>query len=112
MKKSTIEMMNAYLNGQTVDLDTLREEVSTEWERLTAKSNEKNAMYDAAKVVVMGVLRNASGPMTAKEIYEKCSADLPDEFTQAKMQYAFRSVWMDEVVAEAQEKGAKVYSAK
>lgn len=54
MKKSTLEMMKNYLNGDdTVDLSALRDEVNAEWERTTAKSRANTELYNAAHDALM-----------------------------------------------------------
>ena len=106
MKKSTVEMMNAYLNGQTVDLDTLRADVAAEYERLTAVSKAKSDAYAAARPVVLAALTE---PMTVKEVFEKVQNDLPEGFTAARVQYGLLNYWADEVVKTAVEKGANTY---
>lgn len=109
MKKNTVEMMYAFLNGQTVDVDALKADVTAEYERLTAKSNEKAQTYAVAHDVVMRALTHE---MTVKEIYETCADDLPDDFTSNKIQYAFRNYWADEVEVHDNGKNPKTYSRK
>ena len=111
MKKNTVEMMLAYLNGETVDTDSLKTEVAAEFDRLTAKSREKADAYAVAHDVVMAAMSDA--PMTAREIYDACADDLPDDFTSNKVQYALRNYWADEVDAhEPDGRGPKTYSRK
>lgn len=95
MKKSTLEMMKNYLNGDdTVDLSTLRNEVNTEWERITEKSRANAALYDSARDVVMAA-NGWDEPMYAKDIWEIVKDAMPTGFSLSKMQYAFREKWAD-----------------
>ena len=73
MKKSTLEAIRNYLNGDsTVDLSVLTEEVNAEWARLTAKAVEKKAERNDIAAMVLDVLANAAEPMTAQEIFDTC----------------------------------------
>lgn len=94
MKKNTVEMMYAYLNGQTVDMDALRADVNAEYEKLTAVSAAKTEMYNAAREVVLAALTE---PLTAKEVYERVAADLPEGMTAHKVQYGLLHYWTDDV---------------
>lgn len=109
MKKNTVEMMHAYLNGQTVDLDALRADVAAEYERLTAVSKAKADMYEAAKPVVLAAL---TYPLTVKELYENVAADLPEGMTAAKVQYALLHYWADEVTKADNGKNPNTYVRK
>ena len=112
MKKSTLEMMKNYLNGDdTVDLSTLRDEVNAEWERTTEKSRANADLYATAHDALM----SADGwdkPMTVADLTEKFASVLPDGFTKSKMQYAFRALWSDEVEKHENGKSAYTYSRK
>ena len=112
MKKSTLEMIHALLNDQTVDMDTLREEVNAEWERTVAKSKEKADAYAAAKPVIMAALKASKEPLTVKELYERCVTELPEDFGAPKIQYALRAYWADEVEKHENGKNPNAYSAK
>jgi len=110
MKKSTLEALRNYLNGDdTVDLSTLRDEVNAEYERLTAKSRANAELYDTAHDVVMAST-TWNTPMTVKELWEVVAADMPDGFTASKMQYAFLHYWTNEVQRHENGKDAYKYS--
>ena len=95
MKKSTRESLRNYLNGDTtIDLSSLRDEINTEWDRLTAKARANKDTYDAAHEVFLTVLTDT--PQTAKELYETTD-EWPEGFTQGKLNYALRATWADEV---------------
>ena len=81
MKKNTIETMIAYLDGaDDIDTAALRDELQGELDHLTAK-----------------------------EIYEACAADLPDDFTQNKVQYLRLHQLADKVKKDDSGKGANTY---
>lgn len=112
MKKNVFEMVVALVNGREVaDMATLREEINAEYAKMQGKAQEKASIYDAAKPVVLDALRNATAPMTVKEIFEACEADLPDEFSTNKINYALRNYWTDEVVKDTSGK-VNTYTAK
>lgn len=56
------------------------------------------ALYDNARDAVLNVLRGTYTPVTATEIFESCSADLPEGFTRAKITYGLTHYWQDMVV--------------
>ena len=112
MKKNVFEMVVALVNGREVaDMNTLREEINAEWNKMVGKAQEKASVYDAAKPVVLNALRNATSPMTVKEIYEACESDLPADFSTNKINYALREYWADEVVKDSSGK-VNTYTAK
>ena len=110
MKKNVFEMVVAMVNGREVaDMDTLRNEVNAEWERMENKRNANRNAYEAAKVVAFGILSDE--PMTAKAIFE-ASDEWPDGFTANKVGYALRNYWNDEVVKHDNGKSAYTYTVK
>lgn len=95
MKKSTLEAIRNYLNGdETVDLATLTEEVNAEWNRLNAKREANQDMYAKAREIAIDVMDET--PRTVKELFEM-TTEWPQGFTQAKLQYALLRYWSDEV---------------
>ena len=95
MKKSTLEAIRNYLNGDdTVDLSILCEEVNAEWNRLNAKREANQDMYAKARDVAFDVLDET--PRTVKELFEM-STEWPPGFTQAKLQYALLRYWDGEI---------------
>ena len=110
MKKSTLESIRNYLNGDsTVDLSVVREEVNAEWARLNDKANANRAAYEDAKEIAFGILSNK--PMTAKEIFE-ASNEWPEGFTVNKVGYALRNYWAENVVKHDNGKSAFTYTVK
>ena len=111
MKKNVFEMVVAMVNGQPVaDMETLRNEINAEYERMNAKRKANKDAYDAAKDVVFGIL--CDKPMTVKEIYSAGEGLWPDGFTSAKVQYAILHYWNDEVVKHDNGKSAYTYTVK
>lgn len=110
MKKSTLINLVAYLNGETVDLDTLRTEVMEEYERTTAKARANADRYAMAKDIILAEV--TTEPKTVKEIYTACQNVLPEGFTQNKVQYALLNYWNDEVDSIENGKNPKTYVKK
>ena len=110
MKKSTLEAIRNYLNGdETVDLTVVRDEVNAEWDRLNAKREANRNAYDEAKDIAFGIMSDT--PMTVKEIFA-ASDEWPQGFTHNKVQYALLHYWNDEVVKHDNGKNAFTYSVK
>lgn len=111
MKKSTLESIRNYLNGDdTIDLSVLKKEVNDEWERTTAKSRANTELYASAMPVVEKVLDAA--PRTSKEIFALCENELPDGFTANKVQYLILHQLADKVVKHENGKNANTYTRK
>lgn len=96
MKKSTLESIRNYLNGDTtVDLSVLTEEVNAEWERLTAKSEEKKSERSEIAEMVLATLADAAEPMTAQEIFDAC--ETPQDYTVRKLTWLLTHDLADKV---------------
>ena len=109
MKKNVFEMVVAMVNGREVaDMDTLRNEVNAEYERMNAKRQANQDAYTAAHDVLMGALTDKE--QTAKELFER--NEWPDNFTQGKLNYALRAMWADEVRKIDNGKSANTYTRK
>lgn len=109
MKKNVFEMVVAMVNGREVaDMDTLRNEINAEYERMTAKRQANQDVYAAAHDVLMGALTDKE--QTSKELFE--SNEWPDGFTQGKLNYALRAMWADEVRKIDNGKSANTYTRK
>ena len=110
MKKSTLENLCNYLNGDTsVDVAALREEVNAEYDRLTEKARANKGAYAAAKEVAVTVLSDT--PQTAKEVFA-ATTDWPDGFTANKVQYGLNNYWGDVAVRHENGKNPYTYTAK
>ena len=109
MKKNVFEMVVAMVNGREVaDMDTLRDEINAEYERMTAKRQANQDVYAAAHDVLMNALTDKE--QTSKELFER--NEWPDGFTQGKLNYALRAMWADEVRKVDNGKSANTYTRK
>ena len=105
MKKTTIVAIRNYLNGENVDLETLRNEVEEEYQRVVAPSVEKANARDALKPQILAAM--SEEPMTAKEIYEK--AGLPEDVALGTVVYILTRDLAGEVKKHSG-KGSNKYS--
>ena len=109
MKKNVFEMVVAMVNGQPVaDMDTLRNEINAEWNKMTEKKQANRDLYDAAHDILMNALTDKE--QTAKELFE--SNEWPDGFKQGKLNYALRAMWADEINKIDNGKNANTYTRK
>ena len=109
MKKNVFEMVVAMVNGREVaDMDTLRNEVNAEYERMNAKRQANQDVYAAAHDVLMAALTDKE--QTSKELFE--GNEWPDGFTQGKLNYALRAMWADEVNKVDNGRSANTYTRK
>ena len=109
MKKNVFEMVVALVNGQPVaDMDTLRAEINAEWEKMTEKKQANRDLYDMAHDVLMAALTDKE--QTAKELFER--NEWPEGFTQGKLNYALRAMWVDEVNKIDNGRSANTYTRK
>ena len=109
MKKNVFEMVVAMVNGREVaDMDTLRNEINAEYERMNAKRPANQDVYATAHDVLMDALTDKE--QTAKELFER--NEWPDGFTQGKLNYALRAMWADEVRKIDNGKSANTYTRK
>lgn len=111
MKKSTLENIVKYLNGETVDVDTLREEVNAEWEKSTAKARNNAALYAEAKEIVLGAL-SVDTALTLTDLYKKVCRDLPNGFSKSKVQYGLNNYWANDIVKGFTTDAQRQYSLK
>ena len=111
MKKSTLESIRNYLNGDnTIDLSILRQEINDEWERTTAKSRANADLYATAMPIVEKVLD--ATPRTSKEIFALCESELPEGFTANKVQYLILHQLAAKVDKHENGKNANTYTLK
>lgn len=111
MKKSTLESIRNYLNGDnTIDLSVLRQEINDEWERTTAKSRANADLYATASPIVEKVLD--ATPRTSKEIFALCESELPEGFTANKVSYLMRNQLANKVEKHENGKNPLTYTCK
>ena len=109
MKKNVFEMVVAMVNGREVaDMETLRNEINAEYERMNAKRQANQDIYAAAHDVLMNVLTDKE--QTSKELFER--NEWPEGFTQGKLNYALRAMWADEVNKIDNGRSANTYTRK
>lgn len=94
-KASLTAIYNALTAINFEGKETAMAELEKEINRGVAEKAAKVALYDAAKVVVLSVLKN---PMTVADAYEACKDELPRGFTKAQMQYGLTHYWAKDVV--------------
>ena len=95
MKKNTIQSLVAFIDGENVtNIQEIRGELVAELQKNEVKVNAKRELYDAAHDAVMRAITFA--PHTIQEIM--ATTELPEGFTRAKLQYALREVWADEII--------------
>ena len=98
MKKSTMQSLVSYLDGEVVtNLDEIRAELVAELTKGEAKAQANRDLYAQAHDVVMSGLAQATAPVTIGELYESIKGELPEGFSKGKVQYAITRLWADEV---------------
>lgn len=112
MKKSTLQSLVSYLNGNAIDnLDEIREELNAELNRGAEKAQANRELYALAHDVAMSGLERSTNGVTAGELYEEIADELPEGFSKGKLQYALSRLWNDELNI-VKEKGANLYALK
>lgn len=106
MKKNTIETMIAYLNGQTIDTAALKDELTAELDRVTAKTRANSEIRNTVTPIVMDALSDT--PQTAKEIFAAIADKVPADYTAAKVQYIL--LHTDGVVKHENARSANTYT--
>ena len=109
MKKNVFEMVVAMVNGREVsDMETLRNEINAEYERMNAKRQANQDIYAIAHDVLMEALTDKE--QTSKELFER--NEWPEGFTQGKLNYALRAMWNEEVNRIENGKNPLTYTRK
>jgi len=90
MKNSTLTSLYAYIcqNDSTIDVTTLASEIEAEYQRVFAKRDAANAVYEKALEIVRGFLSDT--PQTGAELFAACVDSLPEDFTRGKFNYLLR----------------------
>lgn len=119
MKKSTVEMMIAYLNGETVDNAALMAELTEEMNKYedSAKRRADVAAKKAVAIneqvipVVLDILLHTQEGMTVKEIFAAGEGRWPEDYSAAKLQSVFtRGALNGKVVTHENGRKARSYS--
>ena len=97
----TKEIMNTiYTALNTIDFegkDAAMEALEKELHRNDRVKAEKEAIYTAAKPVVLEALRIAEKPATIAKIFAECEKELPEGFTKNQVGYGLAHYWTEEV---------------
>ena len=94
MKNTTYATVYSFLTANGFDNAEILAEFEKELNRGAEAKQAKNAMYAAAKPIVLGAMDT---PATIAEIYEAVQKDLPDGFTKGNLQHALTRLWKDEI---------------
>lgn len=102
MKKSTIKSLVNYLNGAAVtNIDEIKVELENELAKGEEERKAKEAMYAAAKPIIMQVLDTPNNTLlTMTEIYDMVKDELPEDMGRGNVQYAICTLWKDEIKVE------------
>ena len=97
MKKATMNtILSLIANINTDEANAVRDELNAELNKGAEQKAQNDALYEAAKAVVMNELSDT--PITISELYEAVEGQLPEGFTKGKLQYAVTRLWKDEIV--------------
>lgn len=97
MKKATMNtILSLIANIDTDEANAIRNELNAELNKGAEQKAQNDALYEAAKAVVMNELGDT--PVTISELYEAVEGQLPEGFTKGKLQYAVTRLWKDEIV--------------
>ena len=96
MKKVTLETIKTALTNFGFADEDILSEIDKEINK-GAEAKAKTAKgYEDAYDAIVGNLGDK--PVTVKELYEAIKDDLPEGFTQGKVQYALTHLWQDKIV--------------
>lgn len=99
MKKSSLQSLVSFLNGEIVDnIAEIKAEIEAELAKGAEKAQANRDLYASAHDVVMNGLRMATEPVTIGELYDEIADELPEGFSKGKVQYAITRLWANEVV--------------
>jgi len=99
MKKSTLQSLVNYLNGETVtNIADIKAEIEAELAKGAEKAQANRDLYAQAHDVVIDALSKVTAPVTIGELYDEVATELPEGMTKGKVQYAVTRLWSDEIV--------------
>ena len=107
MKNTTYATVYAFLTANGFDNDEILAEFQKEINRNAEVKQAKDALYEQAKPIILGVM---DAPATITEIFEAVENNLPNGFTKGNLQYAITRLWKDEI--EKTEGKVNTYSRK
>ena len=95
MKKSTLQSLVSYLNGETVtNLPEIKAEIEAELSKGKAKAEANREAYAEMHDKVIAALATASNPVTAQELADETG------IARGKSVYGLKNYWESEVVVE------------
>ena len=96
MKKSSLQSLVAYLDGQTVDnISEIRDEIVAELAKGAEKAQANREAYAEYHDKVMAVLAGMTDPVTAQDISDETG------IARGKIVYGLRNYWANEVVVDS-----------
>ena len=97
MKKATMNtILSLIANINTDEANAVRDELMAELNKGAEQKAQNDALYEAAKTVVMCELGDTA--VTISELFDAVEENLPEGFTKGKLQYAVTRLWKDEIV--------------
>ena len=97
MKKTSLQSLVSYLNGETVDnIAEIKAEIEAELAKGDARKAKTAQGYDEAHDVIVNALGDT--PVTCGELYDAIKDELPEGFGKGKVQWALTNLWGDEIV--------------
>ena len=95
MKKSSLQSLISYLNGETVtNLDEIKTEIEAELAKGKAKADANREIYNEIHDKVIEVLSGVTTPVTAQDIADETG------IARGKIVYGLKNYWADEVVID------------
>lgn len=95
MKKSSLQSLVSYLNGEAVEnIAEIKAEIEAELSKGQAKAEANRAVYADIHDKVIAVLSMTANPVTAQEIADETG------IARGKIVYGLKNYWGDEVVAD------------
>ena len=95
MKKSSLQSLISYLNGETVtNIDEIKAEIEAELAKGKAKADANRAVYADMHDAVMDVLTSATAPVTAQEIADETG------LSRSKIVYGLTNYWSTEIIVD------------
>ena len=96
MKKLSLVAIYNALTGFGYSDEEVLQELKGEINKDAARKEATAKVYDEAHDAIVGNLSDK--PVTVKELYEAIKDELPEGFTQGKVQYALTHLWESEIV--------------
>ena len=96
MKKSSLQSLVSYLNGENVEnIAEIKAEIEAELAKGKAKADANREVYTEIHDKVIEVLSGMTTPVTAQDIADETG------IARGKIVYGLKNYWADEVVVDA-----------